>query len=494
MRYKRVLPAHLTPTEKAVLSKRYNPRVLVLSLVVMNKLAVFTIVVVLVACFTFPLPAIAEPQAITVPDDFSSIQAAVDAANTGDTVYVYGGSYEGTVEINKSISLIGEYGKAVIRSWTITGQAAILVTHSNVTISGMTIDNPTYTTQWTKKRGIHLLNVDNCVVTNNIVRHCDSGTAQGIWLYQAQNNVIAGNTVENCNFGIDISFSANNQIINNTLKGNDVAIYLEESNQSTVTQNTLTEGIVGLQLTNADYNTFTDNNISSPMGIRFATAYDVYSTHIDGNLFFHNNFFLATKYPYIHLGSVIFGATYYETDYTVTGTSNFDNGAEGNYYARYSGLDLNRDGIGDHGYGLSIAGSFTDNYPLMKPWAGDKRPPVIEVLSPNPNITVTARELLLNFTVNEATSQINYSLDGAANVTITANTTIPLDGFYNGDHNIVLYAADLAGNQAAPKMVHFTLAAPQTWDDVNPIVIGSILAAVAIGLLLFLRKRAVRKH
>jgi hypothetical protein len=123
MRYKRVLPAHLTPTEKAVLSKRYNPRVLVLSLVVMNKLAVFTIVVVLVACFTFPLPAIAEPQAITVPDDFSSIQAAVDAANTGDTVYVHGGSYEGTVEINKSISLIGEYGKAVIRSWTITGQA-----------------------------------------------------------------------------------------------------------------------------------------------------------------------------------------------------------------------------------------------------------------------------------------------------------------------------------------------------------------------------------
>lgn len=176
----------------------------------MNKLAVFIIVVVLVACFTFPLPAIAEPQAITVPDDFSSIQAAVDAANPGDTVYVRGGSYEGIVEINKSISLIGEYGKAVIRSWTITGQAAILVTHSNVTISGMTIDNPTYTTQWTKKRGIHLLNVDNCVVTNNIVRHCDSGTVQGIWLYQAQNNVIAGNTVENCNFGIDISSSANN--------------------------------------------------------------------------------------------------------------------------------------------------------------------------------------------------------------------------------------------------------------------------------------------
>jgi parallel beta-helix repeat protein len=460
----------------------------------MKSIAALFVAVVLFACFTFPLPVKAESRTYIVPDDYGTIQEAVDAANSDDTVYVRSGSYVGIVEINKSIALIGEDNKAIIRSWTITGQAAILITHSNVTVSGMTIDNPIYTTQWTKKRGIHLLNVENCLITHNIVRHCDSGTAQGIWLYQSQNNIIAHNTVEDCNFGIDISSSNNNQIINNTLWRNDEAIYVEESNQNIVTQNTLTECTIGLQLTNADYNTFADNNISSPMGIRFATDYDVYSTHINGDVFVHNNFFQATGYPYVHVGNVILGATYYETDYTVTGTSYFDNGVEGNYYARYSGADLNHDGIGDHGYGLSITDNFSDNYPLMAPWAGDKRPPIIEVFSPNPNITVTTRELLLNFTVNEATSQINYSLDGAANVTITANTTIPLDGFYNGDHNIVVYAADLAGNQAAPKMVHFTLAMPQTWDSISiPIVIGSILAAVAIVVLLFLRRKPVHK-
>ncbi len=45
---------------------------------------------------------------IVVPDDYPTIQAAIDNANAGDTVFVKEGTYNETIVITKSISLIGE--------------------------------------------------------------------------------------------------------------------------------------------------------------------------------------------------------------------------------------------------------------------------------------------------------------------------------------------------------------------------------------------------
>ena len=86
-RYKRVLPSCDAYTVKRFSAKRYNPRVLRSIFGSHEQTVVLTIVMVLVACFTFPFPAKAESRVITVPDDYNTIQAAVNAANTGDTVY-----------------------------------------------------------------------------------------------------------------------------------------------------------------------------------------------------------------------------------------------------------------------------------------------------------------------------------------------------------------------------------------------------------------------
>src|SRR5271169_865930 len=60
----------------------------------------------------------AASKTITVPDDYSAIQDAVDNANAGDIVFVRNGTYrtyasEG-IFVNKSISLIGENSQGTI--------------------------------------------------------------------------------------------------------------------------------------------------------------------------------------------------------------------------------------------------------------------------------------------------------------------------------------------------------------------------------------------
>jgi parallel beta-helix repeat protein len=438
-----------------------------------------------------PLPAKAEHTTITVPDDYPTIQQAIDAANPGDTVYVKAGNYTGTVEVNKSISLIGEDNKAVINDWELTGQAAILVTHSNVTVSGMTVDNPTYVNMWLRKRGIHLLGVSNCTVTGNVVRHCDSGSVEGIWLYQSENNLVADNLVEDGSIGISIGASRHNLIINNTVRNATEAVYLYQSSNNVITQNRLEDSGVGFQITESDSNSFTANNLTChSQAIVFQTALDSFSTEANGNLFMYNNFFAATHYPYIRVCLGLWDNPL-DTQYTVIGTNYFDDGFKGNFYAQYGGKDLNHDGIGDLAYGLSYSGNFTDYRPLMSPWLGKSLG--VEVYSPNPNITVTTSDISLNFTVNMATSMLKYSLDGAQNINLSSNATI--SGLSNGAHSITIYASDLAGNAAPLKTVTFKVAKPEITVPLPLSIAFAVLLAVAIAVIVILLvSRKILRH
>ena len=56
-----------------------------------------------------PLPVKAESKTIIVPDDYLTIEAAIESAADGDTIFVKRGIYEeNPLEINKTLSLIGE--------------------------------------------------------------------------------------------------------------------------------------------------------------------------------------------------------------------------------------------------------------------------------------------------------------------------------------------------------------------------------------------------
>ena len=77
---------------------------------------------------------------ITVPDDYPTIQEAVDAANSDDTVFVRNGTYFENVVVNKSIELIGEQMETTVIDGNGTG-SVIKVIVNRVNINGFTIQN-----------------------------------------------------------------------------------------------------------------------------------------------------------------------------------------------------------------------------------------------------------------------------------------------------------------------------------------------------------------
>ena len=117
--------------------------------------------------------------------------------------------------------------------------------------------------------------------------------------------------------------------------------------------------------------------------------------------------------------------------------------------------------------------------------------PKISFLSP-PNGTYVTSDVKLDFTVNEAASEILYCIDGKENQTITDSLT--LAGLAEGAHNVTLYVADLAGNAADPKTLSFNVDLPECFP-VAPVAAasasGSIVLVCAV-LLVYYKKRKRR--
>jgi hypothetical protein len=108
----------------------------------------------------------------------------------------------------------------------------------------------------------------------------------------------------------------------------------------------------------------------------------------------------------------------------------------------------------------------------------DTSPPSISILSPQKK-AYNPSELLLNFTINENTSWIGYSLDGQEPVTITGNTT--LAGLSYESHTITVYAKDAAGNTGTSETIHVSVLDPSStmWT-------ATAIAAIAICGVAFL--------
>ena len=132
---------------------------------------------------------------IVVPDDYPSIQTAVDHASSGQTIYVKSGVYtEQNIIIKKPVSLIGENATNTIlvgiNNIKYSPPYVIQVSADNVRISSFTITNGSL-------GGIRVETIgsdrqpNGCVISHNILLN----NSIGISTYDGHGHTISNNQI-----------------------------------------------------------------------------------------------------------------------------------------------------------------------------------------------------------------------------------------------------------------------------------------------------------
>ena len=254
------------------------------------------------------MPVYASPSILKVPDDYPTIQEAVNRASYGDVIFVRSGTYQENITIKKSITLIGENRENTILDGGGSG-SVIIIRASHVTISRLTI-------------------------TNSHVKGC------GIYV-EYFGNVISDNIIINNNIGIKVEYSSRNQVCKNIISSNKVGMEMFFASGNVICRNTFTSNDIGIEiyynsLDNIIYeNTFQQNGY----GVRI-------SYNSNNNAFYYNNFITNT-----------------EDVYAVLSTNIWSYDGKGNYWDKYKGKDLDKNGIGDVPH--NITSMDKDYYPLM---------------------------------------------------------------------------------------------------------------------------------
>jgi parallel beta-helix repeat protein len=297
------------------------------------------------------LDAKADPRIITVPDEYPTIQEAINQTDDGDTVYVKTGVYIENPIINKTINLIGENKDSTIIDVT----AGLKIQKDKVTITGFTI--------YDGHDAISLA-TNNCTITNNIIKQA----THGIVIF-GQGNYIAENIFE------PIGLSS--------------AIQLNFASQNLVENNYIDSCVEGIQIWQNSYNnTITKNKIINieDTAISFQYSYDntIILNSIEnsgcGTSIYGSNYNFITKNNYIN-NDIHFSAN--EWYYLTWSNPRSVNTISKNYWSNYTGLDANSDGIGDTPYIIDEYNQ--DNYPLMTPTSTIEETPTIEPTStPSP--------------------------------------------------------------------------------------------------------------
>jgi nitrous oxidase accessory protein len=355
---------------------------------------------------------------VVVPDQYPTIQAAINAGGSGDIVYVKNGTYIENVVINKTLSLVGENkGNTTIDGGESAAYSVISITADGVNVTGFTIRGGF-------DIGVSLNNVSHCNVYGNNIKNVPS---IGVLLDSASNNTIAWNNIANIMDGIYIYNSYHNSMIGNNIAGanNGFGIllggikaggaHISFSDYNSVIGNNITANIIGILIGSRGstqlglYYGF--SNCNSVIGNKIGNNYygiEAYTNSTENTLY-HNNFVNNTGY---------------QVGFSEGSPNMWDDGypSGGNYWSDYAGVDANGDGVGDTPYVINE--NNIDHYPLIWPWT-PTQPVVTATVKVCPqalNLRSKGRWIIASIELPEG-----YSAKDIDVSTVMLNNTVPAE-------------------------------------------------------------------
>lgn len=181
---------------------------------------------------------------ISVGDDYPIIQAAINAANPGDTVYIHNGTYFENVIVNKSLTLIGESRDATIVDGSGIGNV-VKITADNVTLTNLTVMNGGI---GSSDCCILLFEVQNC----NISQTNAANSRYGIWCVESYECDIAENNVSSNFYGVELTASSYISLTGNVVANNSHGVVLENSCHNTLRNNVMLDNAYNFRVESSE--------------------------------------------------------------------------------------------------------------------------------------------------------------------------------------------------------------------------------------------------
>ncbi len=341
---------------------------------------------------------------------FKSLESALDFSRDGDTIVVKSGIYLGNFIIKKSIYLKGE--NAILDGNK--KYEVITVNANNVIIEGFIIRNSGFS-QTQELSGIKIKDVKNCTIKNNIflnnffsisiynVQNCkiennkiisnarsEGSSGNGIHVWNSENIIILNNYIRGHRDGIYFEFVKNSYIKDNISEKNlRYGLHFMFSHDNVYESNKFIENEAGVAVMYSKNiimknNEFSKNYGSSNFGLLLKA---ISNSKLENNKFIKNNVgaFLDECLRIEFIGNYfkdniwalrIFASSennkFYKNkfinnifDISSNSLSNLNNLFHNNYWDKYIGYDLNKDGYGDIIYRIALIIPFIyEKYPI----------------------------------------------------------------------------------------------------------------------------------
>jgi nitrous oxidase accessory protein len=324
---------------------------------------------------------------------FTSLKSAIAAAAGGDTIIVHGGHYaEGNILIEKSLSLCG-IGYPVLDGRF--EDEVVTIRASHVLLDGFAIRN-SGKSHLREVAGIHLSDVTGCTIANNrltgnffgiigynigactIINNSiqsqattESSSGNGIHCWKSDSLMIDGNYISGHRDGIYFEFVSQTQVSGNLSEGNlRYGIHFMFSDHDVYLKNTFRNNGSGVAVmysrhVNMFHNRFENNWGGAAYGLLLKELTD---SHIAFNHVERNTtgiYLEGTSRSVIAQNEIVnngwalkilgdcYSDTIIQNDFSgntfdvTTNAGENQNLFLSNYWDKYRGYDLNRDGTGD---------------------------------------------------------------------------------------------------------------------------------------------------